>query len=85
VSHSLYLVFSEPPAGVPPDVEHEAGIDDLRLALFDRIARGEAPLPAWFDDVRFTTWSCTPLEDRIEPAPYELRRDPAADRAVLAR
>jgi hypothetical protein len=47
--------------------EFEGDIESLRTALFERIESGETILPEWFDEIRFATWTCTSLGDRIEP------------------
>jgi hypothetical protein len=61
--------------------EYEGTIDQLRSALFQRIESGDTPLPSWFDRIRFMTWNCSPLEERIEPTPYPNRWNPTADTA----
>jgi hypothetical protein len=137
MSPNLYLVFSEPPADVPPELydrwyhhhirenvlvpgfvgaqrfsvepvmagqrtapgtferatpeggsfsrlgvyEYEGNIDQLRNHLFERIEAGDTPLPSWFDRIRFMTWTCTPLEERVEPSVYPVRWNPGNDTA----
>ncbi len=42
-------------------------VDELRADLFERIESGETVLPPWFDRVRWMTWNCRAIEDRVEP------------------
>jgi hypothetical protein len=53
--------------------EYEGSIEQIRAALFERIQSGEAPLPTWFDRIRFATWNCSSIEGRITPVPYTRR------------
>jgi hypothetical protein len=42
-------------------------IEELRSDLFARIDSGETVLPTWFDRVKWMTWNCRAVEDRVEP------------------
>ena len=42
-------------------------IDQLRTDLFARIDSGETVLPPWFDRVKWMTWNCHAIEDRVQP------------------
>lgn len=111
MSEGLYLVFSQPPAGLPAGeyerwyaehlrenlevegfrggrrfaLEHtvaagepgagfshlaqyecSAEIAELRTALDRRRESGEIVLPPWFGEIRFSSWYCRPLEERVE-------------------
>lgn len=49
--------------------EYEGDSTEVWLPdLMNRIATGEIDLPPWFDQIRFATWDCSPLSDRIEAA-----------------
>ena len=60
---------SEPlPYGHMAMYEYEGrSIDELRADLFERIESGETVLPAWFDKVRWMTWNCRAVDDRVLP------------------
>ncbi len=48
--------------------DYEGSIADLRQHLMGRIETGAIVLPPWFKQIRFGTWDCTPLEDRVHPS-----------------
>jgi hypothetical protein len=48
--------------------EYEGDMSVWRKDLSRRIETGEIVLPKWFDGIRFSSWNCLPLEDRVEPA-----------------
>jgi hypothetical protein len=47
--------------------EFQGNIADVRAHLNSRVEAGEIVLPEWFMRVPFSTWSCSPLGDRILP------------------
>ena len=58
----------------PPAYSHMAAyeyegrtIDELRTDLFARIESGETVLPPWFDQVKWMTWNCRAVDDRVLP------------------
>ncbi len=61
-------------AGAEPDAafshlavyETAAPLDDLRAGLNRRIDSGEVVLPGWFGEIGFSSWYCSPLEERVE-------------------
>jgi hypothetical protein len=47
--------------------EYEGDMSVWRTDLTRRIEAGEIVLPEWFGGIRFSSWNCIPLEDRVEP------------------
>jgi hypothetical protein len=45
--------------------EFEGDIARWRTNLDDRIAAGEIVLPEFFPRIRFGSWECTPVDDRV--------------------
>jgi hypothetical protein len=107
---SMYLVFSAPPAGVPPEeydrwyhhhirenlaapgfvagqrfavrpavakdgppaphthlalYEFEGELARWRTNLETRIGSGDIVLPEFFPQIRFGSWECTPIDERV--------------------
>jgi hypothetical protein len=47
--------------------EYEGDMSVWRTDLTRRIEAGDVVLPEWFPQIRFSSWSCSPLSGRIEP------------------
>lgn len=47
--------------------EYAGDMSIWRTDLTRRIETGDVVLPDWFKGITFSSWSCRPLSDRIEP------------------
>jgi hypothetical protein len=46
--------------------EFEGPIERWRANLDSRIASGDIVLPEYFPQIRFGSWECTPIDERVE-------------------
>jgi hypothetical protein len=46
--------------------EFEGDISRWRTNLDERIASGDIVLPEFFPKIRFGSWECTPIDERVE-------------------
>lgn len=68
---SLHQVVVDPTAKVEYThlalYELEGNPDEVMAALDQEIESGRMQLPEWFDRIRFASWNCISLGDRVLP------------------
>ncbi len=62
---ALYEVEGDPAAAVAALAERSLGTKDSYAELKDGDATGPA-LPSWWDGVRFASWNCVAIGDRLD-------------------
>jgi hypothetical protein len=46
--------------------QFQGTIEDVRADLSRRVSGGDIVLPDWFNNVQFSTWACTPIDELVE-------------------